>query len=560
MHKFLSFFFFLPLILQAQDLIPAEGAALNYTQILFQTPAVDKAAYYVFTVAPEDGNLATPAFTQADPTHVTVMKGFEFGKAYQWRVKAMDAQNILLFESEVHHFSIQRTLAIDPNEYRFAIQQWEQERVEDGVIFLDYCGVAIDRSGKPLWFLPNVIRNLRQERLRDLKMTEAGTLTFVTNRMAVDLDVQGKILWQTPGDGKISGDSLEFYHHEFTRLHSGNYIVLCNGFDNRPLDLEDRHIDRIPLSYLVEYTPEGDTAWTWHTGKYVQDEDYLSIGSKVFNGNSFGHPNSAYKDEEKGLYYIGFRDLSAVLVIDEKTRKVLHSYGDKIPSDRGTYGIGFFQKQHAAVPFGDNEIVLFNNNLVGETSSVLVFNEPTPAQPECKIQWEFKCDFDSLRPGSSDRLGNVQVMNENQFLVNMGNVARLFEVNRQNEILWDCLPERWNADSARWEPFANYRLHFRKSLYPCYFSQALKRDKAYNPVLHLHNEGSESDSYTLEFSTPGKKPKQHYAMEMSLEADKGEDIALQQILSKRMLARPVQVRITSKNNPALVQEQTYNLR
>ena len=560
MSKILSFCLFLPIFLQAQELIPAEGAILNFTQILFQTPTVVEAEEYIFFITEENGNFDSTRFVQTDPTHVTIFEGLEFGKAYQWKVLANNEEGRKIFESEIHHFSIGKTLAVDSNEYRYAIQTWDKKSVEDGVIFLDYSGIAIDRSGKPIWYLPNVTGNLRQMRLRDLKMSEAGTLTFVTDKIAIEIELNGKKLWNTPGDGKISGDSTEFYHHEFTRLKSGNYLVLCNGFDNRPLDLEDRHIDRIPLSYIVEYDNGGDTAWTWHSGMYVQDEDYLKVGNKVFNGNSFGHMNSAHVDEDNGLIYAGFRDLSAVLVIDRNTRRVIRSYGDKIPSDTRTEAIGFFQKQHAAVAFGDHEIVLFNNNLIGETSSVVVFNEPTQEKPECRIQWEFKCDFDTLRPGSSDRLGNVQVMNENQFLVNMGNVPRLFEVNRQNEILWDCLPDRWNPDSSRWEPYANYRLHFRKSLYPCYFSHVLKIDINQTPVLQIVNEGSEEDAYTIQFSVEGKKPKAKHQVVLSLDSGESNMIQIPTILGKRVFSKPIHVRIVSQNNLALNQESRYQFK
>lgn len=560
MHKFLLLLLWLPCSLSAQEILPSEGASLNYTQILFQTIPIDRAEEYTFIVTQENANLSQADYVQSDPTHVTVMQGFVFGESYTWKVRAKDKAGKQIFESDTHRFNIQKSLAVEPQEYHFAIQHWEKERVEDGVIFLDYCGVAINRAGRPLWYLPSVGKNLRLERLRDLEMTDAGTLTFVTNEMAVDIDLHGNILWNTPGDGKISGDSSEFYHHEFTRLKSGNYLVLCNGFEPRPLDLGDRHFDKIPLAYIVEYDQKGDTVWTWNSGMYVQYDDYAKLGAQVFDGASFGHMNSAAADEENGLIYASFRDLSSILVIDRTTRKVIRAYGDKVPSDPRPEARGFFQRQHAPLPFGKDEIVVFNNNAVGKTSSVVVFNEPTPEKPECKIQWEFKCDFDSLRPGSTDRLGNVQVMNENQFLVNMGKVPRLFEVNRQNEVLWDCFPERWNPDSAHWEPFANYRLHYRKSLYPCYYSHVMKFDQAGNPQLQLANEGSEADCYTLEFSTAGKKSREKQTLVLGLNAGQIQHIDIRALLNKRMLARPLNVRIMSEDNPALVRESTFRLK
>lgn len=556
MKKLLSIFLFATSYFSGfgQDLIPAEGAQLNYVQVLFQTPAVQHAHSYKFLVAPEDGNLHSAPFVKKDPTHVTIIDGLEFGTAYKWLVLAKDKNGNEIFESDIHRFSINRSLAADSTEYKYAIHAHDTARVEDGVIFLDYSGVAIDRNGKAVWCLPNLEGNLRMERLRDLSMTEAGTLTFLSEKVGMEIDLQGKTLWTTPGDGKISGDSVESYHHEFTRLNSGNYLVVCNGFENKSLDVGDRHFDRIPLSYIVEYDKVGDTVWTWHSGMYASYDDYLKVGTKLFNGTSFGHLNSAYADEVNGLIYASFRDLNAVLVIDRETRKVLRTYGDKLPSDLGTDAIGFFQRQHAALPFGEDEVVVFNNNAKGATSSVVVFNEPTPENPECQLQWEFKCDFDSLLSGSSDRLGNVQPMPNDQFLVNMGIVARLFEVNRKNEILWDCHPSRWNRDSSSWQPFENYRLHYSSSLYPCFFSIALKEDLAHDPYLEIANEGSEDDEYFIELIISGKKVEDKNRFYATVNAESTWRFNFTSVVSKKILSKPFAIRISSTNNPELIRE------
>lgn len=556
MKKLLFFFLFAgsPIYGFCQELIPAEGAQLNFVQVLFQTPAVQHAHSYTFIVAPENGNLHSAPFVKKDPSHVTIIDGFEFGAAYKWLVLAKDKEGKEIFESEIHRFSIQRYLAADSTEYHYAIHAYDTTRVHDGVIFLDYSGVAIDRNGKAVWCLPNIAGNLRSERLRDLSMTEAGTLTFLSEKVGMEIDLQGNALWTTPGDGKISGDSVESYHHEFTRLNSGNYLIVCNGFENRTLDFAGRHFDRIPLSYIVEYDKSGDTVWTWHSGMYANYDDYLKAGPTLFNGISFGHLNSAYADEENGRIYASFRDLNAILVIDRKTREVLRSYGDKIPSDQGTDAIGFFKRQHAAMPFGENEVVVFNNNVTGATSSVVVFNEPTPENPECRLQWEFKCDFDSLLPGSSDRLGNVQPMPNDQFLVNMGIVARLFEVNREHEILWDCHPSRWNLDSSRWVPFENYRLHYRSSLYPCFFSMAIKQDLNQAPVLEITNEGSENDSYFIEIIVPGKKEKNTNRFQISVYAESAGQFEFASKVKKRILSKPFVIHVRSENNSELFRE------
>lgn len=551
MRTVLYSLFLYPHLLIAQEIIPSEGEQLNFIHVLFQTPQIHNAETYTFIIEPVNSTQTHEAIVQEDKTHVTIIEDLKFGSSYQWKVVAKDANGTELQTSEMHHFSIGKSLLVDSNEYRFVVRKSDKEKIDDGVIFLDYANVAIDRTGKPVWYLPYLGKELSTERMRDLEMTDIGTLTLLSAKLGLEFDLRGNVLWETPSDGKISGGSEEFYHHELTRLRSGNYIVLCNGFENKSLDLGDLHIDRIPLSYIVEYNTAGDTVWTWHSGMYVQDEDYLKVGEKVFKGNSFGHMNSAFVDEENALIYAGFRDLNALLVIDKESRKVIRTYGDKLPSDTSTLAIGFFKKQHAPIAFGKNEIVLFNNNIEGQTSSVVVFNEPTEEQPNCEIQWEFKCDFDSVMPGNSGRLGNVQAMRNDQFLVNMGNVARLFEVNRNNEILWDCLPQKWDRNTSTWKPFSNYRLHYEKSLYPCYFSFAMKTNSAGKEIVQLANEGSEDDIYTISIISSTNKSR-HY--QTSIPAETIRSFPLDEMFKRRQLKKSTMIRVQSTQNPNFIRE------
>lgn len=551
MRTFLYSLFLSPPLLIAQEIIPSEGEQLNFIQVLFQTPQIKDAETYTFIVEPISNGQTHSAIVQEDSTHVTIINALKFGSNYQWKVIAKDVHGTELKTSEFHHFSIGKSLVIDSSQYRFVVRKHDTEKVAGGVLFLDYANVAIDRTGKPVWYLPNIGKDLRTERMRDLEMTDRGTLTLLSAKLGLEFDLRGNILWKTPSDGKIAGGTEEYYHHELTRLQSGNYLVLCNGYEDKSLTLDDMHIDRIPLSYIVEYNADGDTVWTWHSGMYVQYEDYFKVGKKVFKGNSFGHMNSAFVDEENGLIYAGFRDLNAILVIDKESRKVIRTYGDKIPSDTTTMAVGFFKKQHAPVAFGNNEIVLFNNNIEGQTSSVVVFNEPSVDQPKCEIQWEFKCDFDSVMPGNSGRLGNVQPMTNDQFLVNMGNVARLFEVNRTNEVLWDCLPQKWNRDSSRWVPFSNYRLHYEKSLYPCYFSFAMKTNSIGEEIIQIANEGSEDDTYNLSLITSTNLS--HHCQK-SIPAETIRSFPLEELFKPRQLKKSTSIRIQSTKNPLLIRE------
>ncbi len=538
----------------AQQFQPAEAAVLNYTQVLFETEEVPGAERYLFQLTQVEDMLMTE-WQQWDSTHVTIINHLKFGGIYRWKVQAYNSEGTMIHETEERHFSIGRILSVDPETYRFRIINHGAHEVLPGVIFLDKNGVAINRKGEPVWYLPPIERGLREDRLRDLKMTGNGTLTFLTLRKCVEINIDGSRVWTTPANSSVSHDSTEFYHHEFTKLPNGNFIVLGKSYEMKSLQLDDLSIDKIPVSVVIEYNPQGDTVWTWSSRTYVQDDDLLKVGKKVFYGNTFGHSNSLAVSEDNQQIYVGFRDLNAVLVVDRNTRKVLRSYGDKIPSDTTKAAIGFFRKQHAATPLGDGNILVFNNDDRGRASSVVVFSETGPGKEPSKIVWEFSCAFDSLMSAASDRMGNAQNLPDGHFLVNMGNVARLFEVTQEKEVVWDCLPETWNSDSGKWTPLSNYRLNFQSSLFPKYFSTSLRKDDK-GTYLLVTNEGSDADGFSVNWEVNGKPLKKEEGLHFQLAPGTSKRIYVAQFLSGKQLRKNAQALIHSDSNPQEIRKRS----
>lgn len=529
-----------------QELQPAEHAILNFTQVLFETEEITNAERYLFII--HDKNRPEAEQKQWDSTYVTILNELHFGTNYEWYVEAYAKNGQLLNQGKHHFFSIAYSPITDKKNYRYRILRDDTDKTNDGILFLDYSNVAINRQGEVVWFLPETKNKtrVRTERLRDLKMTGSGTLTYLTINQGLEISLDNKIRWSTPGNGDVSGDTTEYYHHEFTKLPGKNYLILGKSYETKTLTLGDRTIHKFPITVVIQYNSNGDTTWTWSSRKYIQDDDLLKVGKKVFYGNTFGHANSVAQSADGKRIYVGFRDLNSILVIDKTTRKLLHSYGDKIPSDTTKNAIGFFKKQHAAIPINENQILVFNNNDRGGISSVVVFTEcGMYGEPAVKT-WEFPCTFDSVMPGASDRMGNAELMKNGDYLVNMGQIARLFEVTPEKQIVWDCLPEKWNSDSSRWEAFPNYRLNFQRSLYPKYFSVSLKNDELNAPYMIVQNEGSDADSYIVLLTCSGKK--KTHRIQLSIEPEAGKIIYLNRYFSKRALKKEISIQVLSDSN------------
>jgi len=89
-------------------------------------------------------------------------------------------------------------------------------------IYLDGSRTLYDLNGNPVWFLPAK----DGMEIRDMKITPQGTITYLNGSDIYDVNYDGNILWKGPNTSVVNGDSIEHYHHEFTRLSNGHYMVL----------------------------------------------------------------------------------------------------------------------------------------------------------------------------------------------------------------------------------------------------------------------------------------------------------------------------------------------
>ncbi|NVK63971.1 MAG: aryl-sulfate sulfotransferase [Flavobacteriales bacterium] len=533
----------------AQQLVPADGAVITRTSILFEVPEVVGAKTYTYHIESAKGN----TIDLTDDNHVLRVDGLSFGESYNWKVTALDSVGKTLYTYN-QGFEIATSDFVNPKETRFHIVGASNNRKIKGLIFLDYSRVAITPDGKPVWFLPER-ESLKNKRLRDLKLTNRGTVTYLDALKCEESSLDGDLIWSTPDTSELTGESNDLYHHEFTLLSNGNYLALGKEFVPSELMINGAEVSKLPLSVIIEYSPEGKVVWSWSSSEFISNEDILAIGQKVGVGNTFGHMNAAYFDVKTGVIYASFRDLDCILTIEKESGKILQSYGDKIPSDTTTQGIDLFAKQHAPIKLRGDRLLFFNNNERNETSSVQIISEVTDENPKAEILWEFFCDFDSLRPAHSPRMGNALPLEDEHILVNMGKAARVFEVSPDKEVTWQCFPEIWDGGLNRWHPQPNYRTFNISSLYPYYHTVSLRNEK-----IRVYNEGSEDDTYIIRAYAEPKKRKKTKKVELTIEKGQFIDIQLSSLFNRKLKSKTVYVEVSSKNNPGLVVERSYLVR
>lgn len=489
------------LVIQAQkDFFPKENVILNYTQVMLKEVPVHGADHYQFDVTSKDSIFH---FNQTDSSSITIISGLEFGQFYSWKVKALDAKNKLISVSNEHHFRVGKTIVADTTSYRFNITQNSLDQ-NDEVIFVDYTTAAIDRNGKVMWFLTEVEKGVRNKRIRDIKMTHEGTITFITEEHCYEITIDGDIIWKSPKELILNGDTLMHYHHEFTKLQNGNYLTLMKSYRSST-DLNYLNETRIPFTVAVEMNTEGDVIWHWNSYQYFYKNDLFSTIAVEEMGDTYGHANSIAQTADGRHVLISFRLLNAVFKIKKSATQDVKIHGQQFLINEAEQDL-LYKRQHSVSPIDSNRIVLFNNNF--NSSSKVMLIEIDDSDPNNDVPlWVFDCGFDTSAANFSEKMGNVQVLPNGNFLVNMGKVNRIFEVNELQGVVWNCLIDKWNSFSETWEPYSNYRASWSSSLFPYEFSVCEKIDSKGKHFISIYNEGSEKDTYYLSQSGTKMIPK-----------------------------------------------------
>lgn len=505
---------------------PENNARLNFTQILFETKAVPNAEYYRFKIYSD--TLNSPIIDTVCTGNALILNQFVFGTTYYWTVSEGSRK-----QSNFSRFSIVQSELINTEKYRFNATKNSGNNLDD-LILIDYNRIAITRTGVPVWFLPDIKGKVNDfERIRDLRITDEGTFTFLNSKSAIECTIDGKILWEAPQLAtKENADSVGFYHHCFKKLKNGNYMVLGNKYAYKEVTaalknkLANHQVTKlingvlhVKVEYgtILEFDQAGNLCWNWDSADYTDDDELFSH-SNADTIQFFGpHMNSFDINEEKGLISAGFRDISKIIIIEKTTKKVIYSFGNASRFKNINKPADFIY-QHDSRFLKDGRIIIFNNNAIFEdsntVSSVMILDPKSKFNPA----FEFKCKSDSLSDGRSLKGGSIYETGNGNFIVSMGHLNRLFEITPSKKIVWDGFYEKKNKYGV-WEAYPQYRICPAPSLYPTQFSLAFTKGNK----LKITNIGHLNDTYLIQFQTADGKIIKSIKSK-SVEAGKTSDI------------------------------------
>jgi hypothetical protein len=479
--KTLSIFFFLLLLscpLQAQ-IYPVEGSTLNYRLIGFSFPAIKNAGNYEIEIA--EGNCNTTESFERNriaeiscPDRKIVAEVPAFGRQYSWRIN-YQLTGAGAKSGKIFHFSTGAIPETDTNNVRLRIIR-SAVKYKDAYVFVDGNKVLYDMSGRPVWYLPALKDNqVTNEAPRDLKLTEQHTFTVLLGEKACEINYNGDILWKAPDNGLVSGDSTEHYHHEFTRLSNGHYMVLGDEtpLSRRKLEQQnsaanaagqDTFFNNLTFGTVIEYDEKGHVVWSWKSSKYFLGSDirYFNMPSTMQVLDV--HENAFYFDEKNKYLYVSFRHLSRLLKVKYPGGEVVRVYGETFKPGVPQTGNGIFCGQHSCRRSPGGYLYLFNNGCdPAQAPKITLMQEPADDKGSLKVMWEYETNLEGMAENHHRVTwlpiwGNVfELPDSSMFVCTGSDHSKIFIVNRNKEELWTAAPEKWIPASHVWERISQYR-------------------------------------------------------------------------------------------------------
>lgn len=464
------------------QILPAEGSKLNYRLIGFSFPG-EMGGSYTLQIASGNYN-STDSFSKnivlirKTKQSRLVVEVPSFGREYSWRVVSND---ITAVNPGFHHFSTGTLPSGDTNIVRLKILK-KAEKYKDAYVFLDGTKTLYDMNGKPVWYLPD-IRGVGT-RPRDLKMTQQKTITFLLDNCAYEISYNGAVLWTTPVPDVSRKNLGGGYHHEFTRLASGNYMVLGKKqvqwelpatIDSKVLNApgeiivrdsaQNKYYQKIELGTVLEYDRKGNLIWSWDPSEYLKGSDLYLRRTDEGLFDLDVHENSFFFDDASRTLLLSLRDVSRVLKIKYPEGTVTAAYGGTYKKDTREVESPLFCYQHSCKQSREGYLYLYNNNgcHLNQCPKLIMMKETGGGNTSLKKVWEYECNVAGMRERNPLHSiftsgGNVIELPDGSMFASMSvKYGNLLIVGRNKRLLWNAISERWSPTEKKWTVDANYR-------------------------------------------------------------------------------------------------------
>jgi hypothetical protein len=491
--------------------LPQHNAELNFTSVMFEYEEHLGADNYIITI--KEDNSSKKIYKTNNKSLAFLCNNFlQFGKSYQWQYTAFK-KNKKVFTSRLFNFKIIKNFLVDSANYKFAITKNTFKKTNTDIVLLDYLGIAVNRLGKPIWYMPtdSLLYNVNDPSRRSLRLTHDGNFTYLDSKNCYERDLFGNLLWEAPNDGSISGEASEFYHHDFRKFKNNTYLACSYKYVKEAHYFNAAKTWKVRYNTLIQYDSLKQVIWSWNEKDDVAPELIFEQADETIEDFPGTHLNGFDYNEKQNSLLLSFRNTARILKINMQTKAVQYVLGKNPMTKTQSFDLGLYG-QHGPAWLSNDSIVIYNNNariVIDSTTTiinpkVLIFKEPNNKN-ELGNVWEYDCKTPLFPGGQKGKEGYAIALKNGNILVDQGTTHRIFEVDLKKNIQWEMLCNRFDTIKKNWEPFINYRAFGASSLYPIYFTvqhgSVTKQNNQLIISFYINNDGTDDQLMFIDVYT-----------------------------------------------------------
>jgi len=444
------------------EMLPEDGATLNYTQVFFRWSQIPNAVNYQFTL----NNITTGEEFQLNLLENSVLQTdfLDWDSNYTWFVCGLFSEGETPFCSELFSFRINPLPDYFPD--FIEISNYDASLYQDGVTIMDYESLdfsgGVDRDGNPIWF---VERDGIIDKFTFTQFLSNGNVLGFAPGKGYEIDLDGNIIFATP-------TTINSLHHHITKTLNDTYFLVSATVEDQycPEECNPNLPDEIPWQgdTFREIDKNGTEIWSWNTFDYYDLTEYNPYYVETYTGSyemDWTHSNSVFFDENSESVFVSVRNLSRITKIDYASKNLIWNMGETDFMNEIYFEEDLNISQQHSVQVLDNGNLLFFDNhryLTPELSRCIeVSYDESNYTTEIVWEHELPTEFFTGSRGECDRLENGNT------LITAGRTGNTLEVTPDNEIVWQIEVENFGLDVTM------YRSSRIPSLYPIAFSLSI---------------------------------------------------------------------------------------
>ena len=452
------------------EMLPENGAELNYIQVFFRWDQIPSAENYQFTLQNMENGEESQLIISQNSAFVTDF--LDWNSTYTWFVCALFTDDSTPFCSEIYSFAINPLPDYLPDEIN--IHTYHEYLSQDGVTIMDFESLnfsgGLDMEGKLIWFAD---KENFEERFVFTQFLKNGNMVGFGPGKGYEIDLDGHIVFETP-------PNINSVHHHITKTSNNTYFLISATVENQycPEECNDLLPDEIPWQGDIfrEIDQDGTEIWSWNTFEYYDlTTDYNPYYVEIYNDISgvlkmdWTHSNSVFFDENSGSVFVSVRNLSRITKIDYASKELIWNMGETDFMNEIYFGNDLnFSQQHSVQVLDNGNLLFFDNHrYLSPELSRCVEVSYDESNYSAEIVWEYilPAEMFTGSRGECDRLENGNT------LITAGRTGHALEVTAENVIVWHLEVENMGFDVTM------YRSARIPSLYPIAFSLSINEYK-----------------------------------------------------------------------------------